>query len=155
MLNHNELVSLAAKYLERTCPIVITEMHLGGEAPDAIGWKNTGMSVIIECKTSYSDFKADFKKPFRAQPNRGVGELRYYLCEPNKLPLDEIPKSWGLIEVKNGRYYVRRKPILQVWYNTIQERKLLISALRRMTGVSVNYYDIDKPTKTTLGINKI
>ncbi len=155
-LTHEELVSLSAKYLARTCPVVLTECCVGGEAPDAIGWRVTGVSTVIECKTTYSDFKADFKKVFRVvHPNRGVGQIRYYLTEPDKLPLKGIPRQWGLIEVKNGKFYIKKKPTLHVWYNTVQETKLLISALRRMTGVSVNFYEIDKPTKTTLGVNKL
>ena len=67
------------------------------ENPDAIGWRyswgnasNEG-SVLVECKTSRADFKKDFSKSFRIEPEQGIGNWRYYMCPTDIIKVDEIP----------------------------------------------------------------
>lgn len=56
-------------------------------------------SYLIETKISRSDFLADAKKPFRLNPDDGVGEYRYYACPTGLIKPEELPEKWGLIYV--------------------------------------------------------
>lgn len=63
------------------CPLVLSEIHTStSETPDAIGFFQGGScSILIECKTSVSDFYSDRSKPFRKQPELGMGNFRWYM----------------------------------------------------------------------------
>ncbi len=56
-------------------------------------------SYMIETKISRSDFLADAKKPFRINPDEGIGEYRYYACPTGLIKPEELPDKWGLIYV--------------------------------------------------------
>ena len=75
---HSELIEIGRQWLLRpwnkpwpkpgseasrgACGVVLTDMtSSSSETPDAIGWHNRG-SVLIECKVTRSDFKADQRK---------------------------------------------------------------------------------------------
>jgi hypothetical protein len=94
-MTHAELVQRAVKWLAESqgCQIVLAEQGGGltSEMPDAIGWKD-GVSVLVECKTSIEDLKADFKKPWRMYPDLGVGQFRWYMVpkELEKKVRDEL-----------------------------------------------------------------
>ncbi len=60
-------------------------------------------SVLVECKTSRADFKKDFSKSFRIEPEQGIGNWRYYMCPTDIIKVDEIPDKWGLIYVNEKR----------------------------------------------------
>ena len=81
-VTHAKLVSMAVDWLRRyRCGVVLSEQAcVSGEMPDAIGWKKTCHSVLVECKASRPDFLADRGKPFRQKPETGVGCERYYLA---------------------------------------------------------------------------
>jgi len=66
-ITHTEVVKVAAKWLTRNHPIVITEMACSNEEPDVIGWSG-GISTLIEAKASRSDFLSDKRKSFRSKP---------------------------------------------------------------------------------------
>ena len=98
-ISHKHLSLIAEDYLRRHGYYVVArEINTGcGEIPDAIGFKYS-RSALIECKTSRSDFFADFKKQSR-QPGNGVGNYRYYLCKDGLIKKVELPAGWGLIYV--------------------------------------------------------
>ncbi|ELD0488162.1 hypothetical protein QUQ58_004797 [Escherichia coli] len=73
-----------------------------GECPSVLGFRN-GASCLIEVICSRSDFLADQKKVFRAEPEKGMGDWRFYLCEPGVITVDDLPTGWGLLYVINGR----------------------------------------------------
>jgi hypothetical protein len=50
--------------------------------PDAIGWLRDTRSLLVECKSSMSDFYSDRGKPWRRHPEIGVGRERYYMMPP-------------------------------------------------------------------------
>jgi hypothetical protein len=154
-LTHDELVEVAAKYLARRHPVVITEMVSAcPETPDALGWQTYG-STLIECKTSRSDFANDAKKLFREFPDTGLGDLRYYLTPPGLLKVSEIPPCWGLLET-DGKMVRAMKLATRFDRDPSSYRRecqLLVSALRRQAGnVSVRPYVIDTARKASLGI---
>ena len=134
---HNELVSVAAKWLKsaRGCNAVIAELvakTTTGEIPDVIGWKS-GISILIEVKTSRSDFLRDKHKPCRRNALQGVGHQRYFLCPHGIIQANELPEGWGLIYVKNEKARCVQKSGTHE-YSQHNELILLASALSRYQG---------------------
>lgn len=137
---HTDLVNIAEKWLyTKGCSFVLKEfVTIARETPDAIGFRD-GTSILVECKTSRSDFKSDAKKFFRLYPESGMGGHRYYLCQENVIKVEDLPEGWGLLYVKNGK----AKTIVgnkdnTLWYkdkfkaNRQNEMTMLHSALRRV-----------------------
>lgn len=151
-LSHADLVTRAGRWLryKAGCTVVLTELvSASWEIPDAIGWRS-GVSILVECKTSRSDFLADAKKQWRLRPERGMGAHRFFLCPEGVLGLEDMPPGWGLLHVR-GRQIVQLagNPTTangrwgQVAFperNTRGETLLLLSALRRVQA---------QPTATT------
>ena len=143
-MNHANLVVRAERWLRNTfhCGVVLTELvayTTSGETPDAIGWV-WGKSILIECKTSRSDFFVDKKKRARRQGAKALGCWRFYLTPPDLIMIDEIPEGWGLYEVhgkrikhKGGEKYTNGYPKLPPFKSDRDsEVALLLSALRRL-----------------------
>ena len=139
-MTHNELVKRAARWLRNdlNCGVVLCEMKsLLDEIPDAIGWVNN-RSILVECKTSTSDFHADLSKPFRhPDSHMSLGRWRFYLAHAGIIPHDKLPDGWGLYEV-HGRSVrhaagVKYRNMSEIPFesNEVGERLMLISALRR------------------------
>lgn len=98
-ITHTECVEYAAVYLSKRCPVVLPEFFSwNGELADVIGFKND-TSTLIECKVSRGDFLKDKKKPFRIDPDKGMGDRRYYCCPKGLIRPDELPLGWGLLYV--------------------------------------------------------
>lgn len=112
-LSHAELVQRAARWLRNTkkCGVVLTERKGYSEAPDAIGWRYGPGSILVECKASRSDFFADRKKPFRQNPDGGMGQTRYYLTPPRLIKPEEVPEGWGLLWAFENFVRVVREPM--------------------------------------------
>lgn len=140
---HDQLVQSADTWLKRQgCKVRITDRMraatLSGEQPDNVGWRD-GLSVMVECKTSRSDFLADRKKRFR-DPGKGIGDWRFYLCPEGVIQPDELPDGWGLLWLKDGTVKaIKGIPANTQWWSRRpftgdkhEETILLISALRRI-----------------------
>jgi hypothetical protein len=158
ILRHDDLVEIARKWLidKRRCPLVFTELGDSvSEIPDAIGWYHT-KSIVIECKTSVSDFKADSRKDHR---RLGVGCERYYLTPQGILDPDAIPFGWGLLEYTGRCVKIRKQTHTRdiKLYDSLQEINLLISAIRRIgrtapEGISCKAYYMETKNKATLSV---
>jgi len=106
-LSHRDLCIIASEWLKKSlrCTISIYEPKGIKENPDAIGWRYGyggcayEGSILVECKTSRSDFKTDFKKQFRIEPEKGIGNWRYYMCPEGVISVNEVPEKWGLLYV--------------------------------------------------------
>ena len=66
-MTHDDLCARAVRWLRGTmhCNPVFSRNASCGEVPDAIGWTSrysSHGSIVVECKTSHSDFLADKKK---------------------------------------------------------------------------------------------
>lgn len=161
-MTHDDLIIIAKKWLWKRCIVVVTEMSVGWggeEIPDAIGWNYGGFSILVECKTSRSDFLNDKKKSSRQRKN-GIGNMKYYLLPKGLITVDELPDEWGLIECVN------KKNIPKVIKEAIGNRDinpkygreilLLLSCLRRIgglrDGISVKCYQFHTKNRATLGI---
>jgi hypothetical protein len=127
---------MAIAWLRRyRCGVVLSEQAcVSGEMPDAIGWKKACHSVLVECKASRADFLADREKPFRQQPEIGVGCERFYLAPRGLIRVDELPNGWGLLEVC-GREVEKVRSSSKNLRSEIgfqYEMNLLLASLRRV-----------------------
>jgi hypothetical protein len=106
-MTHTECVTAATKYIVKRYPVTLAEFYThNAELPDVIGFKDL-LSVVVECKVSRSDFLSDRKKPFRVNPEKGMGDHRFYCCPKGLIQRDELPDGWGLLWIyPNGQ--VRR-----------------------------------------------
>lgn len=137
-MTHADLVKRAERWLRGTkhCGVVLSERRCGGarEVPDAIGWRASFWSILVECKATRSDFLKDRKKVFRMDPDSGMGQTRWFMVAPGVVKdLAELPDGWGLLEVR-GRIKALREAT-QVGYNFQAARRelaLLYSAMRRV-----------------------
>lgn len=98
-MTHAELVNRARIWLmgTRRCFHVSTESGTFQERADAIGWR-AGVSTLVECKTSWTDFVRDFRKASRLEPANGLGQYRFFLVPPKVLKATDVPDPWGLLE---------------------------------------------------------
>jgi hypothetical protein len=159
-VTHKELVEIAAQWLWKSGnSVVITELCISGEEPDAIGWRGWH-STLIECKASLSDFKADAKKAFRKYAEIGIGQKRYYCVPKGLIKKEDLPHGWGLLEYtgKGLRRVVKSSSFRKC--NSRHELEIVLSALRRVgqvcpKGVSVRCYVTETKNKTTVGVSRI
>ena len=140
-ITHDVVVDRAAKWLKSIgCGAVLSELRThtrSGEQPDAIGWRD-GVSILVECKTSRSDFFRDAKKRFRIQPELGMGDWRFYMCPDGVLTPEDMPEGWGLLSIKSKRVLrAHGFPANTMWSHKpfegekTNEAIMLVSALRR------------------------
>lgn len=77
-------------------------------------------TVVIEVKTSHSDFVADLKKECRKKENEiyQCGKIRWYLCPEGVIKAEELPKGWGLLywDGKRIYYVVAPEEFPNTWY---------------------------------------
>lgn len=111
-MKHDDIADWGAKRLRTmgyrfSCSNMTSATH--GEQPDVLGIASCGESILLEVKTSRSDFLADKKKPWRANPQRGIGDFRAYLTPKGLLCPEEVPYGWMLWEVQGVN-----KPTLKV-----------------------------------------
>ena len=135
-MTHAQLVEKAVQWLRGyRCGVILSEQAcLSGEMPDAIGWKRTCHSVVIECKLSRADFLADRDKPFRQRSKLGLGCERFYLTPPRLLDPKELPSGWGLLELRKREVEIVRRSArnLRSALGLSYEMNLLLASLRRV-----------------------
>ena len=136
-MTHSQLVQKAVAWLRSyRCSVVLSEQACAsGEMPDAIGWKKTQHSVVVECKISRGDFLADRAKPFRIKPEMGLGCERFYLTVPDLVVAAELPPGWGLLECQRGRVKMMQPSSpksLRSAQGMKYEMNLLLASLRRV-----------------------
>lgn len=141
-MTHTELVNRAVKWLRNSlhCRVVLSELAAytrSGETPDAIGWVHNN-AILVECKSSISDFYADRKKRSRNERFPALGAWRFYLTPPGLLQPEKIIDGWGLYEVHGKRvvhaggnkYRNAGKPYFES--DMAGEVAMLVSALSRI-----------------------
>ena len=90
---------------------------------------------MIECKASRADFLADANKPFRLNPEEGLGAERLYLAPRGTISPEELPAAWGLIECTRKDVELVVKPKRRDQRTTVgmmKEMNLLLASLRRV-----------------------
>lgn len=93
-LTHDELCQIACRFLQNNGFKVAFHDRFRawtpyGEQADAIGFRN-GASCLIEAKCSRSDLLADRKKPFRVEPEKGMGDWRFMISEPGIVNIEDL-----------------------------------------------------------------
>lgn len=137
-MTHPQLVRLAELWLRRyyRCGIVLSEQSCAsGETPDVIGWKGKCRSILVECKISRADFLAEREKPFRKNPELGMGCERFYLAPVGLIAAREVPAKWGLLEAKGREVKVTVRPSRvsqRREAGLMWEMNLLLASLRRV-----------------------
>jgi hypothetical protein len=135
-MTHAQLVEKAVRWLRSyQCGVVLSEQAcVSGEMPDAIGWKRACHSVLVECKVTRSDFLADRAKPFRLEPEQGVGCERFYLVPAGLIVREELPPGWGLLEDSRGKVETVQGSAKDLRSATgfRYEMNLLLASLRRV-----------------------
>ncbi len=123
-------------YMQQAYKYIAVELVQGsGELPDVWGF-NGWDSVLVEVKTSHSDFIADQKKWARSENNeRKIGNYRYYLCPAGVISAGELPDRWGLLEW-DGKAISKTIPAQRFEVKNRGELLLLASILRREVGPS-------------------
>jgi len=106
---HDYLVERARDWLVAGggCRFAFAEFStwLTRDIPDALGFMEDGLTVMVECKVSRSDFHADKKKPSR-QNGKPLAHYQYYLCERGLITpedLEPLKGDWGLLWIKSSR----------------------------------------------------
>lgn len=159
---HAVLVDRAARWLRGTqgCAIVLAEIATACDLiPDAIGWQTIGWgwSILVECKTSRADFRADLSKRIHTDPDNAPGQERWYFTPPGLIRPRELPPGWQLAECHGT---VVRKVVDVPWTRgmgparvpgrVVAEQPYLLAALRRhQTGVA---FDADAARFETLAM---
>jgi hypothetical protein len=135
-MTHAQLVEKAVHWLRQyRCGVVLSEQAcVSGEMPDAIGWKRACHSVLVECKVTRSDFLADSAKPFRLEPEQGVGCERFYLVPAGLVRREELPAGWGLLECRHNKIETAHASAknLRSANGFRYEMNLLLASLRRV-----------------------
>lgn len=143
---HRELVEIAYRWVmvRGSCGFAFKELVTAApEIPDVIGFGSGSHSVMIECKTSRSDFFADRNKPFRFPGCEALGKFRYYCVPSGLIKAEELPEGWGLINVdERRRSRAVVNPLGKSWGPEREaaehkvshwgERAMMYSALRRL-----------------------
>ncbi len=137
-IKHTRLVSHAVHWLRShyKCGVILSEQYCAtGEVPDVIAWKGFCRSVLVECKVTRADFLADAGKPFRLNPEEGMGCERYYLAPVGVIRREDLPKHWGLLELRNREVHMTVKPGRIDQRSPValmKEMNLLLVSLRRV-----------------------
>jgi len=75
---------------------------------------------------------------------RHLGNLRYFICPADVIPVDKVPEGWGLYYYKEGKFFIKKKS--DYFRSDLKkENALIVHALRRYasgdtTGIMVNCY---------------
>lgn len=149
---HDALIKKAKWWLlqRRGCVVATTErggagwyfgINQGIEIADAIGWLPNHWSVLIECKTSKSDFIKDKEKTHRKRGQTSLGQERWYLAPAGIINKDDVPPTWGLLEIKGSRVYQTKKPKVSKELNIrswlLESRIIFTELAYRTTGKEI------------------
>lgn len=116
------------------CYWVAVELNTyGGENTDVWGYGG-GESVVIEVKTSHTDFLADLKKWARgaeaAAYDMQAGQYKWYLCPEGIIKPEELPDKWGLL-YWDGKCIKRIVPAQRTEHTDRADIIILTSLMRR------------------------
>ena len=111
---HYQLCCECAKWLrnrknserwETPWKYIAVELNVYGTENADVWATNGWSSIVVEVKTSRSDFHADFKKKYRSETwqDQVPGNYRYFLVPKGLVSPDELPDGHGLLEWEDGK----------------------------------------------------
>lgn len=112
MWTHDALCLRAKRWLSGTkrCNPVFSDCASCSEIPDAIGWSSAG-SIVVECKTSASDFYADQFK-YRVWRHK----KHHWVMSRNRMTVEQAAESeyesYELSRMGDYRFYMSEAGIL-------------------------------------------
>jgi hypothetical protein len=146
-MTHKAAVRRMAEWL-RLCKgysVVISELSSRNmETPDVLAFKDGHHSMLIECKVSRADFLSDKTKAFRAYPEMGVGDNRYYASLPGIIKVTDLPAGWGLLEIHDRQIRTIKDSDFHKASKSA-EVTILVSALRRLSISTAVYVMAEEP----------
>lgn len=139
-LTHKDLVKIASKWAEQRHRIVMTERGAINELPDVFGF-DYGYTSLIECKVSRSDFLRDKRKITRRYDGEFCsGNYRIYCVPAGLLSEDDIPETWGLLEVYPSGFIKLRTNIYRVRQDAIWWHDDTVESLRAEKHLLLNHF---------------
>lgn len=144
---HQKLIKLGADFIMKNpptkgnmycskCNIIVTEITtFASEKPDVLGFANDTNTVMLEAKISRADFLKDAKKPFRKEPETGMGNFRLYITPIGLIKPEELPEKWGLIEV-NEKGKCKIVKFAERQEKNIEHELLVLKSVVRRVGES-------------------
>jgi len=153
---HAQLVERAGRWLLNTkhCKLVMLEPKpiSCNEHPDVIGWRPTGESYLVECKTSQADYTGDGRKAWRRW-GVGMGLFRYFLSPPNVIT-GAVCDGIGILEVHGRVVRVVREAEPRERWDHSQELAVLLAMLapdgRRLIGQGRNDRSVEPDAITVV-----
>lgn len=146
-MTHKELVEKATHWAKGRHGIVLTERYGLTENPDVLGF-SYAYSTLIEVKVNRADFLRDKRKSARRSGEWCMGNYRIYCVPKGLVTEDDIPETWGLLEVYPSGYIRLSKNIYRGWKNATWWHILSAEALlseRRM--LYNHFFATPKPMK--------
>lgn len=142
---HYELCKLGAKLIRSRknptlpfnypCKFATVELVCAGAELTDVWGTNGYETVMIEVKTSRTDFLADKRKYARSklaeEMNHQIGNYRYYLCPEGIIKEEDLPENWGLLEY-DGKKIHRVKMATKVESSTAMEMLHITSVMSRI-----------------------
>lgn len=95
-------------------------------------WPSAGLEIEgFEIKSKRGDWLNEMKRPSKSSAVYVYCHRWWLVAEKGVAKLDEIPVSWGFLELVNGRFYKRKTaPLLK---SKMMTREFIASLLRRAT----------------------
>jgi len=126
---HKELVEKAVNWAKGRHGIVLQEKGGMFENPDVMAF-SWGYSTLIEVKVSRADFHRAKKKTPRAFDYLCMRNYRIYCVPRGLLAEDDIPETWGLLEVYPSGYIRLRTNLYRmregaIWWHFLSKKALL------------------------------
>ena len=149
-MTHKDLVKIATKWARNRHIVVIPERSAYHEIPDVLAI-NYSYSTLIECKVSRADFLRDKNKITRRYDDYCAGNYRLYCVPKGLLKEDDIPETWGLLEVYPSGF-VKLKVNLYKYTrtNAIWWHDDTIESLRSEKHALLNHFIYPKEKKTVV-----
>ena len=99
---------LYCNLVRQKMPFVCEHIGLWGQVSDLIAINRGHYSFEYEIKTSYSNFKTDFKKvkhdEMRKRSPKDCANYFYFACPAGVIPKSEVPLQYGLIYLFGETY---------------------------------------------------
>jgi hypothetical protein len=104
-------------------------------------WPSRGLELHgFEVKVSRSDWRRELKEPAKAEAIAGFCDRWWIAAPKGVVPLDELPATWGLLEIKGGKVFTTKQaPKMEAKELT---RNFFVALLRRYAEQTIYREDV-------------